>query len=342
MKKLFIVFFLILIALNTSACDLSSSNSNKLDNTETSGDALDNVQIPNDTTNDKSSTVESEDGTLIKNSAEREYISFDEVLPLATDVIKARYVNMSMEYDGTCYFEFDVIESVRGLNLETKITVENLATEYYIDGDIGYSSYDIGYTKGNSYLLLLIRHTSVFSDQYHFNFVHDGLYIPLDDSEKSTLNSKECKMYSSNLKDHIESQDILNAFNTGTFEEYAKKIIEPNPFVLGVDYIKSTAIEDVIKGSEYVFEVTVKEKDPFETPPDRIWYICDVITAYKGVHKSNSINIIFPINTVEPGKSYIVAVQKISDSSIFIISSKNSVFSTDLKDQIENLIGTDG
>ena len=268
------------------------------------------------------------------------YRTLNDFFPWATDIVKARFIGATTESNGWRNYEFEVIENLRGLGDKEKIVVEDLPANCYVSGEninISFSTYDVQYKQGNSYLLLLCRSTSVYIEEYTFSFVHNSLIIPLD----SQMNSAPASglIYGTPLSGHYGSNEIANTVSNGTFEQYVLTAVENNPMAYGDDYIKSTDISDIIRGSEYILEVVVEYADE-SVSPDRDRALCDcrVVSLLKGEYNSEIALIIFPIETYEIGETYIVAVTSRGGSSLLTMSSKNSIFSTNQREDIISIL----
>ena len=148
-----------------------------------------------------------------------------------TNVIKAKFVDVAFdESSEQWFFEFETIETLRGLNNDKMILVKDYVMDCgYRDSD-GRPVSSSHYQQGKSYLLLLCRSTGVnSSDEVNLYFVNQYLVIPLDDENKAYLKTGESFLWGVDIKKHIESQEILKAFENGKFEEYLLRKIENNP-----------------------------------------------------------------------------------------------------------------
>lgn len=331
MKKWMAIFSVLIFLIAFCACDLANEIIPQTPEVsrETQDELTESYPIDVAVKDDMEEDVE------IRNSAAYVYMSFDELLRYSTDIVKARFIRVTMESNGMYHYEFEVIESVRGLGLEQTLTVDNQAADCYItDTNITFSTYDVQYEYGKCYLLLLQRWTSVYKEGYSFGFVSDSLIIPIDEDGKSYLASNESLLYGSNLSNHLGSVEIADEFEKGTFEQYAVNSVKENPMVLGDDYIKSTVMSDVLCGSEYVLEVTVKFVTSQSYNGDRATYRCEVMSVYKGNYTEKTPKITFPAGTVEVGETYIVAVNAGDSQAYLTMSSKNSVYSTSQREEI--------
>lgn len=147
-----------------------------------------------------------------------------------TDVIKAKFIDVTFDESGDqWFFGFEMIENLRGSINKKIISVKDVIMESgYRDSD-GRPVSSSHYQQGKSYLLLLCRSTGVnSSDEVNLYFVNQYLVIPLDDENKAYLKTGESFLWGVDIKKHIESQEILNAFENRRFEEYLLKKIKDN------------------------------------------------------------------------------------------------------------------
>ena len=347
MKKATSLLLIICFLISFSACniknDIEDRNSEKQFDTEKQVDTekqeSTEKEKPSDDTDDSNSLDNIEPDTdydEIRNEVECIYMTLEEVIPSATDIVKARYLRATMDNHMRCYYEFEVTESLRGLGLEETITVGVLVADCYIpDRDISFSTYSSRYEQGKEYLLLLQRWTSVYDDEYIFGFVSDSLVIPIGEDGKGYLASGESLMYGSDLSNHLGSTEIADSFEKGTFEQYAVNVVKDNVMVHGKDYIESTDISEILHGSEYVLEVEIKNVDSEYISDNRITCRCEIVSVIKGAFTEVATSVTFPAGPIEVGDTYIIAVNTSSGSQRYLVmSSKNSVYSIDQKEEI--------
>ena len=284
-------------------------------------------------------------GTEFRNLATCTYMTLEELISNATnvtDIIKAKFVHVTKERNGTYSYVFEVVENVRGLGDEKTITVTDLAVDCEVtDRGIVFSTYDVPYKQNKEYLLLLIRSVSVYSTGYSFSFLNPSLVIPLSDDRNADLLSDESRLYGDLLSKHLGSKSIPDVALKGSFEEYLLDAMESNPFVNG-DYVLSADMTEILRESDFVLEVVIKYiHDNPMFAKDRLVCDCEVFSSLKGEFKLPNGEyspempmIIFPLGDYKVGDSYIVCVFSNDSSTILTMSSKNSVFSADQKDEI--------
>lgn len=322
-RALYILTVLSLIVVSISGCN----NSNGIIN-ETGGETEKKVGI--------------ETNPHIRNSAEMRYLHFEDLLVDVTDLIEGVFISQT-EKDGIFYYEFNVVKNLRGKSTGKTIIVQSVPADYTITGtDIKYSTYDVNYEYGKSYLLLLSRHSSVYTEGDVFSFVNDSLIIPLDTLSISNSASEDMSLYGKKLGDQLKDQATISAINQGNMKEYILEQIINNPLSNENAYITSTDINDILAMSEYVFVVKIEELFMESYTKDRITYCCSVENILKGTLNKQDVKITFPINEVEIGNSYIVAVNELqgTEANYFVMSSKNSIYDLSHYETIKSMMVT--
>ncbi len=302
--------------------------------------------LPNNEVLSDSNTINNENATqgtsdfTTRNSAEVQYVSFEQLLTDTTDLIEAEFVSWS-ESNGLYFYNFSVISSFRGNNMNKTITVQSMPADYSIvNSEQTYSTYDVQFKEGTAYLLLLSRHSSVFNDDEVFSFVNDSLIIPVNTFSNPSSEKQVSTLYGTKLTDHLNSQEVVYSMKYEDFTEYIVENIKNNPFCNEEEYIKSTSMNDVIELSEYVVQITVDSVYMESYTGDRITYSCSVEEIIKGNLNIDVIKITFPIDAVEIEGTYIVALSELEGTAqkFFVISSKNSVFDCSDKDIIMEIV----
>ena len=251
-------------------------------------------------------------------------IDFEEYLKYATDFIEGKFVSYRIE-NGIVYCTFKVINDYRENGLSGDITA------HYSAGETSVSSNEIPFASGVSYLLLLSRQSSVFTEGDDFGFVSRNIIIPADGYEKSAT------LRGDDLRGFIKTQEALDAFDNGRLAEYIKEAVKDNPRIAdGIPYTVSSDPKEIIAFSDYVFKVKIDDLESHSLKGDRITGYCIVEETMKGDLDNTNIMITFPMGQVEQGSSYIVAV--CGSGSFFVVSSKNSVFNCSEYDTVKELI----
>lgn len=269
-----------------------------------------------------------EDVSFVYNSAESIYVPFEKLLKNTTDVVEGVFRDVSV-VNGMYYYEFSVTRSLRGKEIGSTVCVQSLpADEIILNTDITYSTYHIGYEKGHSYLLLLQRYSSVYTEEDRFSFVQDSLIIPLDTLQGTSGSMQNMSLYGSKLTDHMTSQEARHSLENGTFKAFILSSVEGNPFDCGREYIHSTDLGSIMEGSQYVIKVRINGIAMESLTGDRITYRCSVENVYKGDLDKQTIEVTFPIDAAEVNDVCIVAVNELEGTAQknFVMSSKNSVY----------------
>lgn len=321
-RVLCILMLLSLIILSFSSCNNASNG------------------VINETEDEIGSKVEVEAKPERRNSAEMQYLYFEDLLGDVTDLIEGNFVSLTEE-DGVYYYEFNVVKSLRGKGTESVIIVQSVPANYSIIGtDIQFSTYDINYESGRSYLLLLSRHSSVYTEGEVFSFVNDSLIIPLDTLSSSLSTMEGMSLYGETLSNQFKHRETNLAIQQGNMKEFVLEKIQENPLSNENNYIISTNVSDILAMSEYVLVVKIDELFMESYTKDRITYCCSVEEVIKGLLNKQDIKITFPIDEVEIGSSYIVAVNELqgTGASYFVMSSKNSIYGLSEYESITNEI----
>ncbi|PWL99693.1 MAG: hypothetical protein DBY04_01175 [Clostridiales bacterium] len=313
-RALCIIIFMLFIMVFAIGCDNTSNVEQDVES-----------NLKNNTV---TSTISELDNLQTRNSAELQYVCFENLLGKTTDLIEGEFVSQT-NINGLYYYEFNVIKNLRGNNTENTIIIQSIPADYsVINTDINFSTYDVKYKQGSSYLLLLSRHSSVYTEGDVFSFVNDSLFIPLSNSINHAVKQQEASLYGMKLTDHLSSLQAVSSLNNGEFKEFILGKIQTNPLRYESEYIDSLNINSVIERSEYVLKIKVDDLYMGSYTGDRLTYNCTVEEILKGVLNKQNIKITFPTNTVEIGNFYIVALSELEGTSqnFFIISSKNSIY----------------
>lgn len=338
-KRCNIIMMVLLVIVVLGSCDNVDHAYTNLTDKQTN-DKLENASVKTEenisgTVNEVVDSNKTQSGCV----AEHQYITLKDAIGYSTDIVKARFIGVSDAGQGVYHYQFEIIENVRGMGENEQITVVSSPAEYIVTGgNIKFSTYDIKYEQGESYLLLLERWISVYDADYTFSFVIDSLVIPLDQNQKCNLTYKQGYIYGVDISDHLGGKDIYDAFINGTFEDYAANAIKYNPMYYGVDYIKSIDVKEILPKTEYVLEVKVRRIVSESYSGDRFTCICDVLSIYKGDFTATETIVTFPSGSFEEGGTYIIATNALNNQNYLVMSSKNSVYSVDQKDEIISIL----
>ncbi len=286
---------------------------------------------------DKQGSQNDTESVLGYNSEIKQYLSFDELLENATDLIEGSYIGVTKKNSIYCY-EFEVKGILRGEKVDDTIVIQTAAIEANSnEADTPISTYETIYETGKSYLLLLSRYSSVYTSGDEFSFVEDSLIIPIVGSVTSKDNS--C-LYGKKLAENTLTSEASKALEQGTLQEYILQKIKDNPVRHENAFITSEDIVTIINGSDYVLKITALDVYMESLTGDRITYRCKIENAYKGEVEQAEVQITFPIETVGIGDTCIVAVNELEGTAkkFFVMSSKQSVFDLSEQSIIESIV----
>ena len=111
------------------------------------------------------------------------------------------------------------------------------------------------------------------------------------------------------------------------FTQYANSVEDRSSSLSG-GYITSTLLSDIIEQSDYIVKAVI-DHEPLRSGEDRGMYTCNLVQCYKG-EVEETFEAVFMYDSVEVGKEYYFFLTKPDANSVFyIVSSKNSIYSSD-------------
>ena len=123
----------------------------------------------------------------------------------------------------------------------------------------------------------------------------------------------------------VEISEELRTVND--FSRYANSV-EDRSSSLSMGYITSTSLSDITEQSDYIVKAVI-DHEPLRSGEDRGMYTCNLVQCYKG-EVEETFEAVFMYDSVEVGKEYYFFLTKSDVNSVFyIISSKNSIYSSD-------------
>lgn len=247
------------------------------------------------------------------------YSTFEEAIKSSTHIIKAKFEYYE-EYDTYYSYLFKIEKQYKG-NIE-----ENYLYVYAEKCYVSVSSKDYffnnssEYVEGESYVLLLTRHISVYNQNDRY-LVVSGSFLPVN-------NLDSFGMYGdSNIKAHSD-MSFIDLWSFKRFEKYLLKEIKKNPIheegYYGSDYIHSSDLNEIIENSGYVVRIKIIRQNLYAFDFDTEVCECEILKQYKGKIEKETVEIRFPLDTVHLDGEYIVALDS-SFISIYRFSSKNSL-----------------
>ena len=262
---------------------------------------------------------------------DRSYRCFEEVVDDTNDIVKATYKS-SRRLQNDYEMLFEVFDSVIGDIQSGILFVTYLPVGLWgVDGGPSYSTAEIPYEEGKSYLLLLSR-ISYRSEDYFFRPAEDSLVIPLDEFENPDVSNS--KIYEENLIKHIKNTVEMKVDDSLGFLDEIVEIAKDNPISVYENvFIDSTDRDTVLEQSPFV--VVVKIDSVKSTGRARLYgdnvgeYRCNVLSVVKGDFSYQEISLDFPVKKIKIGETYTLALTARNNdptSGYFYLSSRNSIF----------------
>ena len=262
-----------------------------------------------------------------------QYMSFEQLVNSATDIIKGRCIGVSKK-DSYAEYEFHVVSRYLGEEVDGNIFV--YVPDYnvsIINTNYSYKLSDLTYKEGFEYYLVLSRRVDVYLSHDRYINVGGNLFMPANDISQSTL-------YGESLIKHAQIKSINVEENlTEYLSRATKDMIDKNQVnaVKGLPYITDTDIASVINKSDFILRVKVEKEVYKGIADDRCTYDCEVTSSLKGsVNLNELVRIVFPKGSVEEGNEYILALTEFEGVTprSFYMSSKNSIYEMSMQQYI--------
>ncbi|MBQ7604393.1 MAG: hypothetical protein IJU75_05505 [Clostridia bacterium] len=274
-------------------------------------------------------------------------MTFEEIVSAATHIVVAEFTgDIEVSPEGFySYLKFRPVSLIKGSVSDELISVSCFNGSYQMidgtDAHISYSgrAYSTSYQSGEQYLLILEKHVMVFYDCDRYIPI-GGIFIP----KTHTVNAS---MYGKRLSEYDEDKTEENS-NFNHYCERIKKLVENDTSEktdhLGVDFIKSDSLNDIVPQSDYIFRVTVLDKKGDYPDANNSGYNCRVDEQIKGSTTETIIDVhAFP-DSLQVGEQYLMFLTLVGPegSRMFHISSKNgSVYpasDTAIRDQVDRIL----
>ena len=267
----------------------------------------------------ESASAESESNTNKTYDLYISYMSPEECVNYATDIIKGKCINIT-ESEQHIEYEFEVIERLLG---DEKVERLIVSSDFKKDR---FSSYK----DGEEYYLILSRRFNVYLDADPYADFMGAMYAPSADIPSSTFCGEP-------LTEHTDAKSLSTEKE---FVDYLVSLINKRDpelnRVMGAEYMTETDTESVVTKSDYIFKVKIKElvrENRFNTV-----YYCEIISTLKGeAQEGDIVEICFFHDTVAIGEEYILALTSIGGEA-YAFSSKGSLFSIDDLDEIQKYL----
>ena len=272
------------------------------------------------------------------------YSTFEEMLLKSTDVVIAQYIGHRPFGQNLIEFEFTVQERILG-NAADRIFVyvENAYASVIGNnstGLTGFDTSDISFELNTTYLLALERLWGVGLVTHEDGFILlNNLIINLDAPGFSTMYNEPLSLHSTAI--NFNSRSLYS----GDVVEFITEHTAGNP--PAEDIIRSADINDIINGSPYVLVVEVNEPSRLASQQvSRDWmetdiYFVTVQQVLRGnIEVGERIRMVYLAYTVQTGNQHIIAAKRMSEgSSMFEFTSRNSLFSMEQLDELNQIIG---
>lgn len=342
-----IITCLLCIALLTSLCGcFADFNLASLGNTTTSNStgtvgSTPDVTTPETTTPEVTTTPQNpsdsassnkpiiKDETYVVN-AYMEYLNFEDACKTATDVVVATFLGNRHYGLNTVEYSFAVKERILG-DAPDQINVYVQGVTVFVDSAaVGeYNQQEVYMYHDVDYLLVLDHRPSVYDNTDVYLFIC-GIYI-------DASNIEESRMYGQSIYPHSDKFDFSKADFQQVFE-YIKELVKDNTPSVQID--KTLPVNEIIKNSTDILVVKVGkcEQKSVDAIRDIGYYTCTVSETLLGsVKPGATIEIKFRNEDVAEGDEIVVALNK-RNGLFYQITSLNSIFSTDQKDELASLI----
>jgi hypothetical protein len=260
------------------------------------------------------------------------YLTFEQALMFATDVVIAQYIGHRPFRESLIEVEFRVVDRIFGNAADTIFV--------YLSNPHSSGRRESPFNPGTNYLLPLSALRGAMRR------THDDGYLLIRDLVINLDNPTLSQMYRESVSLHGVSLDFDSASLTAaqiiSFVE--QKTMNNTP---ARPFIRSENIEDIILGSPYVLVVEVNEpRRLVSAQGTRDWMEIDifyvsVIDVLKGdVEVGAELPVGFFAYTVQTGQRHIVAIERIAERSVFFrFSSRNSLFRMDQLEEIMAILG---
>ena len=260
-----------------------------------------------------------------------EYYNFEDACKTATDVVVATFLGNRHYGLNTVEYSFAVKERILG-DAPDQINVYVQGVTVFVDSaTVGeYNQQEVYMYHGVDYLLVLDHRVSVYNNTDLYQFIC-GIYI-------NASNIEESRMYSQSIYPHSNKFDFSKADFQQVFE-YVKELVKDNTPSVQID--KTPPVIEIIKNSTDILVVKVGkcEQKVVNAFRDTGYYTCTVNETLLGsVKPGTTVEILFRNEDVTEGDEIVVALNNPNGTSFYKITSLNSIFSTDQKDELASLI----
>ena len=263
-------------------------------------------------------------------NAYMEYLTFEDACKLATDVVVATFTGCR-PYGTATEFSFTVKERLLGNAPEQINVYVSGATVFVDDASVGYyNEQEMFLYHDTDYLLVLDHRVSIYNEVDIYQFVRN---IVIDIS-----NVENGKMYNQPLSAHSSKFDFSTADSQSTIA-YIQDLVKDN--IPSAQLVKSPSINEIITASTDIAVIKVNKcvKEVINNFRDTGFYSCTVSETLMGsISSGETIDILFRNADVTVGDVIIVALNNYDQAIYYRLTSLNSIFSTNQKNEITLLI----
>lgn len=306
MRKLYIILLLVASLTLLCVCGCSKTDIGSINDTS--------IETDSDVAG-TSNVLEQGNSTFTETKTQVKYLSFEECLSAATHVVSATFTG---EYEAHGMYKDLIFTSVKQYKGETLTGNFHLRVcdqiVNVVGTDIGYSSSANDYIAGETYLLVIEKHVSVY---YPYDVYLTLGNIRITENDSVMYDGAKIEKHSSNLQTS-SSIGIVDYI-----EEYVSKSVDTST-VQGIDYIRGTTLKTIVDESTIIAIVTPTEYIGGSDNNNTSRYSCSVDEVIKGSLSDDVIKVIFTADSVSVGESYVVMLEEMG--TYYILSSQNSVY----------------
>ena len=267
--------------------------------------------------------------------SEEEFRTFEEAIEISDCAVNAEFISYHDKGDFVEY-EFNVKEVLYGDVPEKNIFLFSMkGTSHVEEIDFTYDLSDNKYKTGEEYLLIMEKNDSLFYEHVRYILV-TNIFIPL-------TNTKESTMYGQRITVNDKSK-LIQADEINKYVENIKKMSKSSSVVDAIkpSYTNSADMITIVSEADLILEVSIEDLKVEGLVHNGNTYTCDISDIIKGDSlekgEDGKILVTFLKGSVEVGRRYVVAVNKVDmDSIIYTQSSKNSVIPVDDKKILDEI-----
>ena len=283
--------------------------------------------------NPDSSDILSDEGDSVRtgNSSQLEYLTFEETLASATNIVVATYTG---EFERNGIYDdlvFLTERSLKGTDIGEAFHVR-LSNQAATAGntDLQVPASPDSFVQGEKCCLILEKHISVYNPY--------DVYVPL---HNVLMQGDQTPTMYTGSSDYADGQSERSDFDTAiaSIEALLARSVDTSK-VAGREFIRSDDVSEIAQESSSIAEVVPIALKGSNENNHTERYACSVQSVLKGKIPESDIEILFMAGTVEVGKTYTVMLENPGSFVYYVLSSKNSVYRSDdaLSAQIKRIV----